>query len=206
MYIYAFGSVCRGEIDRYSDVDLLAIVETQMDTLNFNKDDYSIYSESRIRELWDEGNPFAWHLSIESKLIFSSTGKDLIKNLGTPSKYKNCTSDCKKFQRLFEEAFLSLKNSCDSSIFDLSTVFLAIRNFATCYSLGIENRFNFSRDSALKLESHPLKIKSECYDILKRSRILSTRGKGENFTYEEIIGVKDCLLQIKKWFEKFKIN
>ena len=25
MYIYAFGSICRGEIDFYSDVDLIAI-------------------------------------------------------------------------------------------------------------------------------------------------------------------------------------
>lgn len=27
MHIYAFGSICRGEIDKNSDIDLLAIVD-----------------------------------------------------------------------------------------------------------------------------------------------------------------------------------
>ena len=55
MYIYLFGSLCRGEIDEFSDVDLLAIIganeniNTQLDTQKF-----SIYKEKRMMELWKE--------------------------------------------------------------------------------------------------------------------------------------------------------
>ena len=70
MHVYAFGSICRGEIDYGSDVDLLAIVERFVPELDPSK--FSIYSYSRIEQLWDEGNPFAWHLATEFKMLFSS--------------------------------------------------------------------------------------------------------------------------------------
>ena len=70
MHIYAFGSVCRGEIDIDSDIDLLAIVDR--DDSRFNTDIYSIYSCKEIAELWAKGNPFAWHLATESRMIYAS--------------------------------------------------------------------------------------------------------------------------------------
>lgn len=95
MHIYAFGSVCRGDIDLDSDIDVLALtdrVDHRFDPLVF-----SIYSYSRIRELWNNGNPFAWHLHLESKLLFSSTGDDFIAGLGVPKEYKKAASDCATF-------------------------------------------------------------------------------------------------------------
>ena len=62
MYIYAFGSLCRGQVDLESDVDLLAIVDGHDD--RFDPSKFSIYSYNRVREIWQEGNPFAWHLSL----------------------------------------------------------------------------------------------------------------------------------------------
>ena len=70
MHIYAFGSLCRGEIDIDSDVDLLAIVGGP--DRRFNSDTYSVYSYKRIAELWAEGNPFAWHLTYESRMVYAS--------------------------------------------------------------------------------------------------------------------------------------
>ena len=79
MHIYAFGSVCRGDVSPDSDVDLLAIVQGY--DPRFSPDDYSIYSYERIRGIWAEGNPFAWHLSIESKLLYSPDGSDFLEAL-----------------------------------------------------------------------------------------------------------------------------
>jgi hypothetical protein len=183
MHIYAFGSISRGDIQADSDVDLLAIVDGY--DPRFSSDTYSIYSYSRLRDLWKEGNPFAWHLSLESRLVFSSNNEDYLKSLGLPSKYHNCARDCHKFYALFREAVESISSRPNSRVFDLSTVFLGIRNIATCYSLGKTDQPVFSRNSALRLGGSSLSITNKAYDIFLRSRILCTRGYGTNITDQE---------------------
>lgn len=183
MHIYAFGSICRGDIQADSDVDLLAVVEG-FDS-RFGSDTYSIYSYNRLRELWQEGNPFAWHLSLESKLVFSSNDEDYIKSLGPPNHYHNCSRDCHKFHSLFREAIESISTCKTSRVFDLSTIFLSIRNIATCYSLGRTNQPVFSRNSALSLGKLSLDITTEAYEIFLRSRILCTRGRGQKISEQE---------------------
>ena len=103
MYIYAFGSICRGEIDKLSDLDLLLIKDESNDIEQFDLEKFSIYSEERILGLWKEGNPFAWHLHLESKLIFSTNGNDYLKDLGNPTKYLNVQSDLDKFYKLYSK-------------------------------------------------------------------------------------------------------
>ncbi|EED7773057.1 nucleotidyltransferase, partial [Salmonella enterica subsp. houtenae] len=134
MHIYAFGSICRGEIDSFSDIDMLAIVSGRDE--RFNPRDYSIYSYERISELWKEGNPFAWHLFLESKIIYSPDNIDYLRSLGKPSNYNSVFADCEKFLEIFISARRSIETSDLTEIFDLSSVFLSIRNFATCFSLG----------------------------------------------------------------------
>lgn len=199
MHIYAFGSVCRGEVDFGSDVDLLAIVEGN--DPRFNPAEYSIYSYSRIRELWQEGNPFAWHLSLESKLIFSSNGKDILKELGMPLTYQNSVNDCVKFHNIFSSACASLAHSIHSAIFDLSTIFLGIRNFATCYSLAFYKKPDFSRNSARKLGNMSVPIDDAAYKILERARILCTRGEGTILTSSEIDLATDSIDSIDNWMK-----
>lgn len=183
MHIYAFGSVCRGDISPGSDIDLLAIVEGY--NPRFNPDIYSIYSYQRIREIWKEGNPFAWHLSLEAKLLYSSEESDVLRSLGNPEPYQNCVRDCDKFFSLFREARISLENNSMSEVFDLSTVFLSIRNIATCFSLGVLKQPDFSRHAALHLGDHSLRLSPQPYEILERSRILCTRGYGGKITRDE---------------------
>jgi len=43
----------------------------------------------------------------------------------------------------------SITGGSNSKVFDLSTIFLSIRNIATCFSLGVKSQPNFSRNSAL---------------------------------------------------------
>jgi hypothetical protein len=176
MHIYAFGSVCRGDVSPSSDIDLLAVVQGY--DPRFSPDDYSIYSYERIREIWEEGNPFAWHLAIESKLLYSPDASDFLKSLGKPTANRNCLQDCEKFFALFREARCSFESLGESKVFDLSMVFLGIRNFATCFSLGTLDKPDFSRSSALRLGEHSLSISREAYKILERSRILCTRAIG----------------------------
>ena len=81
MYLYIFGSACRGELDENSDIDMLAIHDEKEKTYHLDGNKISIYSERKIKEIWDMGNPFAWHLHYESKLIYSPNDIDFLKNL-----------------------------------------------------------------------------------------------------------------------------
>jgi hypothetical protein len=176
MHLYAFGSICRGDVSPSSDVDLLAVVDGFDE--RFDPNVYSIYSYQRIKEIWAEGNPFAWHLATESKLLFSADGSDLLRSLGNPSRYQTYRRDCDKFYQLFSDARASFTQNDATKVFDLSMVFLGIRNFATCFSLGYLQKPDFSRHSALRLGTSSLPIAVEAYTVFERARILCTRGQG----------------------------
>lgn len=178
MHIYAFGSICRGDISPDSDVDILALSEGH-DT-RLSSDRFSIYSYKRITELWQAGNAFAWHLSLESKLIYSEDGVDFIKDLGSPSAYTRAADDCARFSAILDDALACIKRGTPSLVFELSTVFLALRNIATCYSLATSSTPTFSRHSARRIGPRNAPVSNGIYDLLMRSRILSTRGIGED--------------------------
>jgi hypothetical protein len=204
MHIYAFGSLCRGEVDSTSDVDLLSLV-TGKDQ-RFNPDIFSVYSYSRIRDLWHRGNPFGWHLHLESRLIYSDDGVDFLKHLGTPKPYDRALADCEKFRDIFEVAVARLESSTSSPVFELSNVFLSIRNFATCYSLQYLEKPDFSRHSAINLSTSPLQIGKEEYQILENARILSTRGIGNIPTPTEIALTIKKLSPIRGWMAEIIKN
>lgn len=199
MHIYAFGSICRGDVRRGSDIDLLALVDGY--DPRFDPDMFSVYSYGRISDLWNEGNPFAWHLFLESTLIFASDGFDFLNSLNSPGDYTACLRDCEKFYSVFCEACDSIASRPANKVFELSTLFLSIRNIATCFSLGATDNPDFSRNSAQHLGSDSVPLQSAPYAILERARILSTRGKGILITDKEVDEVVVELQTVKEWME-----
>jgi hypothetical protein len=199
LHIYAFGSVCRGEVDIDSDIDLLAIVDR--DDSRFNPDIYSIYSYKRIAELWAEGNAFAWHLATESRMIYASDKTNYIEKLGLPSEYRRWGEDCLKFFNLYCKAIDSIQTGGNSIVFEMSTIFLALRNFATCFLLGKSKVRNFSRRSALQMGEKSLNLSENVYELLERSRILSIRGTGKMIQRKEVESSIYEIKSIKTWME-----
>jgi hypothetical protein len=178
---------------------LLAIVDGYDERLNPN--DYSIYSYRRIEQIWEEGNPFAWHLASESRLLFTSDQTDFLKSLNEPARYRRAIQDCQKFFSLFTEAKHSITTTSTTRTFDLSMVFLAIRNFATCFSLGFLDQPNFSRRSAIGIGDHSLPIEQEAFAILERSRILCTRALGSPINASEAATAMEEFPRIEAWME-----
>jgi len=197
--IYVFGSVVRGEIDQYSDVDLLLITDEEIEDIDSNK--YSIYTPQRIQEMYKEGNPFAWHLHYESKLVYTDNS-NFLEDLQNPEPYKNGYEDLIKFEKLFKDSLKSMKEDQFSLTFDLAMIFLAIRNFATCYSLACYKRPIFSRNSFEKLTDFPLILDDKVKNLLMRSRINSTRGINYNIQEMELSLLIDKVDEIKVWFNK----
>lgn len=199
MHIYAFGSVCRGEVTLDSDIDLLALVEGH--DARFDPSKYSIYSYNKMRELWDNGSPFAWHLALESRLLFTSDRLDFLRLLGQPASYHGAINDCQKFFDVFLEARKSLVRDRNSKVFDLSSIFLSIRNIATCYSLGVLRKPNFSRHAAVDIGGGAtmLPLSHTSYRILERARILCTRSIGDDISEAELQGVLNECESIETW-------
>lgn len=195
--IYVFGSVVRGEIDQYSDVDLLLITDEKIEDIDPNK--YSIYTPQRIQKMYKEGNPFAWHLHYESKLVYTND-TNFLEDLKSPEPYKNGKEDLKKFQKLFVDSLKSIEEDKFSLTFDLAMIFLAIRNFATCYSLACYDRPIFSRTSFEKLTDFPLVLDDQVKNVLMRSRINSTRGINYNIQELELSLLLNQVEDIKEWF------
>jgi len=194
-HFYAFGSICRGEVDKSSDVDLLACVSSpnsDIDTARF-----SVYQHDRLMQLWAEGNPFAWHLHLESRLLFASDGADFIGSLGAPANYRAGAADCEKFADLFRESFKSLSETRVSATFNLSCMFLATRNFATCFSLW-QGQPVFSRRSPLMI-SPSLNVDAAAFDVLSRARVLSTRGYGNPLTDADVMLAMEAAPAIQAW-------
>ena len=197
MHIYAFGSICRGDMSFDSDIDLLALTKGIDARLSPYK--FSIYSYKRIEELWLMGNAFAWHLSLESKLIYSADNKDFLQDLGQPSEYTGGTNDCDRFRDIFETSLCSIQQGSPSVVFELSTIFLAIRNIATCYSLAILPQPTFGRDSARRLGRKNIKMSGQVYSMLERARILSTPGVGSDIANIDQIALVEELNSCRKW-------
>lgn len=205
MEIYAFGSVVRGEIDKSSDIDLLILKSAEESLPDIDKEQFSIYSYERISELWKEGNPFSWHLFIESKCIYTLGKIPFISSLGAPNEYMELLNDLNKFYQLFIDSKKSIIENRYSIDFDFSMIFLAIRNFASCFSLGYLNKYEFSRDSALKIGEYSIPISDTAYNRLKQSRLLATRGIGEIISEKEVIMVINEFSEIENWFNKLLI-
>lgn len=200
MFIYAFGSICRGEVDFYSDIDLIAISHDQTSLLDLDPNKFSIYSEKRLKEYWMIGNPFAWHLYHESKLIYSFNERDLIREWGKPSIYTNGLDDLKKFYNIFLDSKKQIELTRDSFLFDISTIFLSIRNFATCYSLA-NGHINFHRNSALNLGNRSVPISTENYKMLESSRLFATRGVGSFPNDDNSSKLVECFEDIDDWMK-----
>lgn len=196
LHIYAFGSICRGEVVPGSDVDLLAISSGGSNELSRSM--FSIYSHSKIRTIWREGNPFAWHLHVESKLIHSSDSADFIAALGSPATYAKAREDCERFLGIYRQASDSLRYDHASAIFDLSAAFLGLRNFATCFLLGRGHR-DFSRGVALNLIADMPSGDLSAYRVLERARLLCTRGHGDMLSHTEI---DDAIKALPKFEER----
>jgi len=198
LHIYAFGSLCRGEISPASDIDLLAAVTGANE---LSRSMFSIYSHRKLARIWAEGNPFSWHLHLEAKLIFASDGTDFLLRLGRPAKYTKAAEDCARFLTLFRAAHESAKRSRSCIIFDLSAAFLGLRNFSSCLLLG-RDQADFSRNVALKINDLAFPGDPRDYKTLEQARLLCTRGYGALPSTDAIESAIKSLPFIEIWMTK----
>jgi len=183
--IYLFGSFSRGEQTPDSDLDLLIITDESRDEaaindfLNLNNlasSDVSIYSYNRLKEYFQQGHLFAWHLFLESKIL---NGLDIISALGEPKKYKDFENDSIQIIELINSIILEIekKDSASSLNYEAGLLYLSMRNFSHFFSASFLKNYCFSRFTPYQLNQYSiLEVGKTEYEILMRARFSSVRG------------------------------
>lgn len=185
-----FGSRFRGDSDDCSDLDVLAVVDSNRVHLNAQKVELEIqsaigekasvswYSKKRIHELFSRGHLFAWHLHLQSCSIVAHS-KDYVDSLGKPEPYGAAVEDIAGLAEILSTIPAALA-ACPSNVtYEAGVLFVCLRNIAMCASWFSKPGVNFSRHSPFVLRElgtirFPL-VQDE-YDLLVASRLASQRG------------------------------
>lgn len=185
---YIFGSVARGQADNLSDLDILAVVKTgggkvdddvvtnlvpvEMRELKLS---ISWYGEDRIRQMFENGELFAWHLSVETKALYDP--ERFLPSLGSPSEYYDSASDVESFIKVFNGIEHQVQSSPHNAAFETGLVYVCVRNIAMAASSALNAGPDFSRYSPFALEGvrHCPITRSE-FEIAMAARMASQRG------------------------------
>lgn len=172
--IFIFGSLVRGEVSATSDTDVLVIPidEVRNDAYPAS---WSVYHRSTIRDYFDEGRLFAWHLYLESRCIFNAEAKNWLEVIGAPAPYRSAKDDVESLTQLLIDSLEALRNGTNSEVYELGICYTALRDIAMCASWKKMGRPSFSRDSPYIL-TDPVPLQREYYSRAMSARHYSTRG------------------------------
>lgn len=186
--VYVFGSVARGERDERSDLDLLAVVEDgkgkvdEREVLAFVPTDcrelepsISWYGRKRMRQMFANGELFAWHLHGEAKPIFEL--EPILNSFGQPSRYVGAIEDIASFRKVLSGIPEQIRVAPDNASYELGLVYVCLRNICMSASAVLNAKPDFSRYSPFNLRGFrraPLTI--EEYDIAMACRMAGQRG------------------------------
>lgn len=172
---YAFGSLCRGEPDAGSDVDILVITD-QTNATRKIPNSWSKYSPKRVRELFARGTLFAWHLYLEAVPLWPRNGQGFLQRVGPPKHYKNARREITDLRRILVGALTELNRGTPSEVYECGLIALACRDIAMAASLTINGSFNFSRYAPLRFKQMPFPLTKAKWNYLLACRRATTRG------------------------------
>ena len=134
---YLYGSSARGDKNRDSDLDVLAVCD---DPKNADREqlstgalrlsplrpiDLSVYGICRLREMYLKGNLFAWHLYRES--LFLEGDVDLLSELGKPAGYTGFREDATHLFSLLESVCEQIEIAPYNLVYEAGIVYVCVR-------------------------------------------------------------------------------
>ncbi|MFZ6675023.1 nucleotidyltransferase domain-containing protein [Undibacterium sp. Xuan67W] len=199
--VYIFGSTVRGEIQNNSDIDVLAI-PSNINEREIFPNFWSVYSRETIRNYFEEGRLFAWHLHLEAKCVFSDSETPFLLSLGAPRPYITFIEDISNLEMLFNDSILELENDSPNLIYELGIVYTALRDIAMVASSRLLKQPCFSRNSPYLLPIE-FPVPNEIYMCAMEARLLSTRAISSDVNFKKI-KESIILLPIKSWINAIK--
>jgi hypothetical protein len=185
-----FGSFVRGDLDEFSDVDVLAVTQSwsQADERELlsqlpkdlrSRASIAWYSPSKLQEMIRGGDLFAWHLYQESE----PTGihPDWLSSVFPPAPYTQAKQTVGVFNDLLRSIGEELSGETASDIYEAGLLFSAARNIAMAASSRSTAGLQFSRFSPYRLPEVPLSnwLEIDTYKRLIAARFAGQRGNRE---------------------------
>ncbi len=195
---YLFGSLISGDIDAGSDVDILAVVADGTMRTGI-PEGWSVYTAAKIREIFARGTLFAWHVYLESKLVFPANSKGILAELGPPADYENAKYEVAELKALAERAIAALSSGTPSKVFEHGLLYLAARDIAMAASKWVNGEFNFSKYAALQLRELPLPLTRQEYEFLMNCRRASVRGTALTWQPQLECTIKEKWILLVEW-------
>ena len=186
---YIFGSVGRGQQDASSDLDVLAVVrdgsgKVAEDVVAFFvpaefaplKLSISWYGTKRLREMFENGELFAWHLHKETIPVYDPGG--FLPGLGVPAAYKECLANVSSFRKVLAAIPLQVKLNNGNAVYESGLIYVCLRNIAMAASWILRDVPDFSRYSSFNLETfEPCPISISEFECAMHCRMAGQRGE-----------------------------
>lgn len=210
-----FGSLARGDNDKYSDMDVLIVIDIESSQhekikklarkMGVSHDaDISIYTRRRIFDMFNTGHLFAWHIYLESVPYFKGHEDPWFNCLERPRAYLEAKADTDQFLNILEDSLHALISG-SNHIFEAGIAHMALRNIGMIQSYVHSKIPNFSRYSIMHLPSTIAPpISNESYELLLNCRRASKRGSSTLLPNKDTI--LDILLPLRDWIKKMRVN
>lgn len=173
--VMTFGSVNRGDNDKYSDNDLLIVFPNDTDYdhseySDFVNNEYSIsyYNYEKLEYVSKIGNLFIQHLKQQGEIVSDESGrlKEILNNYRPRSDYRSDLKDAFDFKSIFTN--LPVNSIANGWVFDL--LYIAVRNYLVFYA-AVEGVYKFGYKELLSDYSSVFNLTSEDVERLLFLRI-----------------------------------
>ena len=142
--IYIFGSTVRGESAIDSDIDVLAI-PSDGETASSYPPTWSVYSRDTLADYFAQGRLFAWHLYLESRVVFSASDRPWLQSIGAPAEYTTAKTDIETLGGLLRRSVSEIKKGTPSLVYEMGLIYTAVRDIAMSASWKLMGKPCFSR-------------------------------------------------------------
>ena len=208
--IILYGSEARQESDKFSDKDILIIVDRiesrvsiscELEKLNYNFEDneITIHDEIQLNKMLKKGSLFLWHIKLEGKILYDD--KDFFNlKINQLEKFEDYKNEFLYYKGIFNDLEKSILDLSFQPKFDYALLFTLIRNSCMLISYKDGNP-HFGRESAFMYCKE--KIKKFNFSKQKFKKLLAFKLKyerGSPIIYPEI-DMDSTILMAKKILE-----
>ena len=212
---YIFGSVARGQHDGLSDLNVLAVVQDGRGKvpesaiasiipgdLRSLKLSISWYGARRLREMFRNGELFAWHLQRETRPLFDPDR--FLSVLGAPGPYREWRADVASFRSILDYIPHQIAQNPFNAVYEAGLVYVCLRNIAMAGSWVLCEFPDFSRYSAFNLgRMPPCPISVGEFETAMHCRMAAQRGQTPPANVDDRF-VLDLFRRLKPWLDELQ--